>query len=226
MGKDTFIAIIFILLTIIMFNFSLFISKKYKKTLLNPIMISALLIIIILSIFKIPYSEYDKGGRIIEKVLGPIVVVLAIPLYKNRQELLRNFIPIMGGVIASIITSFSSIYTLCKLFNIDETILKSLLSKSITTPMAVESTKLLGGNEPITVAGVIVTGLMGALVAPFLIKHAKIKSNIAKGIGIGSAAHAIGTTKAVEMSEEAGAASGLSIGITGLMTTLAIIIFF
>lgn len=217
--------IAYILLTIILFNLSLIISNKYKMALLNPILITAIIIIIILKIFNIPFNDYNKGGSLIAKVLGPIVVILAIPLYKNRYDLMKNFVPIMGGVIASIITSFVSVIVLCKLFGIDETIMLSLLSKSITTPMAVESTKLLGGNEAVTVLSVVLTGLIGAAVAPAVIKLGKIKNNIAKGIGIGSASHAVGTTKAIEMNEETGAASSLSIGVTGLITIIAIIIF-
>ena len=220
---NLFMTIAFILLTIVLFKFSLLISKKISF--LNPILLTAIIIIIILKIFNIPYSDYNKGGSLIAKVLGPIVVVLAIPLYKNRHDLMKNFVPIIGGVLASIITSFISVTVLCKLFGVDETIMLSLLSKSITTPIAIESTKLLGGNEAITVLAVVLTGLIGAAVAPIVIKLSKIKNNIAKGIGIGSASHAIGTTKAVEMNEEAGAASGLSIGVTGLLTIIAIIIF-
>lgn len=220
---NLFMTIAFILLTIVLFKFSLLISKKISF--INPILLTAIIIIIILKIFNIPYSDYYKGGSLIAKVLGPIVVVLAIPLYKNRHDLMKNFVPIMGGVLASIITTFVSVIVLCKLFGVDETIMLSLLSKSITTPMAIESTKLLGGNEAITVLAVVITGLIGAALAPIVIKLSKIKNNIAKGIGIGSASHAIGTTKAVEMNEDAGAASGLSIGVTGLLTIIAIIIF-
>ena len=165
------------------------------------------------------------GGSFIISALGPIVVVLAMPLYKNRYDLMKNFVPIMGGITASIITSFISVTVLCKLFGIDKSIMMSLLSKSITVPMAVESTKLLGGNEAVTVASVVVTGLVGAAVAPAVIKYGKIKNNIAKGIGIGSASHAVGTTKAVEINDETGAASGLAIGVTGLITIISIIIF-
>ena len=191
---NLFMTIAFILLTIVLFKFSLLISKKISF--INPILLTAIIIIIILKIFKIPYSDYYKGGSLIAKVLGPIVVVLAIPLYKNRHDLMKNFVPIMGGVLASIITTFVSVIVLCKLFGVDETIMLSLLSKSITTPMAIESTKLLGGNEAITVLAVVITGLIGAALAPIVIKLSKIKNNIAKGIGIGSASHAIGTTKA------------------------------
>lgn len=225
MIKDIFIALFFIALTILFFVLSNKINKKFKSALLNPIMISAILIILFLNVFKIPYSTYNVGGKIIAGALGPIVVVLAIPLYKNRNEIMKNFIPIIGGATASIITSVVTVVALCKLFNIDETILLSLLSKSITTPMAVESTKLLGGNEAVTIAAVVITGLIGSAFAPVIMKLGRIKSNIAKGIGIGSSAHAMGTAKAVEMSEEIGAASGLAIGVTGLLTIIAIIIF-
>lgn len=222
---NVFITFFYILLTIILFKFSIFISNRFKIAFLNPILITAIIIIIILKLLNIPYCDYYKGGSLIASVLGPIVVVLAIPLYKNRYDLMKNFVPIMGGVTASIITSVLSVTVLCKLFGIDKTIMLSLLSKSITTPMAVESTKLLGGNEAVTVLAVVFTGLIGAAVAPLVIKLGKIKNNIAKGIGIGSASHAIGTTKAVEMNEEAGAASGLAIGVTGLLTIIIIIIF-
>ena len=222
---DIFTALFYIFLTIVVFKFGLFINNKFKIVFLNPILIAAIIIIIILKVFDISYSDYYKGGRIIVSALGPIVVVLAVPLYKNRDELMKNFIPIIGGVTASIITSFVSITVLCRLFGIDETIFLSLLSKSITTPMAVESTKMLGGNEAVTVLAVVITGLTGAAVAPLVIKIGKIKNNTAKGIGIGSSSHAVGTSKALEISEEAGAASGLAIGVTGLMTIIGVIIF-
>lgn len=222
---DIFISAAFVLLTIIVFKYSLFINNKFKIAFLNPILITAIIIIIILKIFNLNYSDYYIGGRILVSALSPIVVVLAVPLYKNRHDLMKNFIPIMGGIIASIITSFLSITCLCKLFRIDEIIILSLLSKSITSPMAVESTKMLGGNEAVTILAVIITGLIGAAFAPLVINRGKIKNNIAKGIGIGSSSHVIGTSKAVVMNEEVSAASGLAIGVTGLLTIIAVIIF-
>ena len=222
---DIFTAVFYILLTIIVYKFSILINNKFKIAFLNPIIITALIIIIILKLFNIAYSDYYKGGSIIVSGLGPIVVVLAVPLYKNRDDLMKNFIPIIGGITASIITTFISITVLCRLFAIDETIFLSLLSKSVTTPMAVETTKMLGGNEAVTVLAVIITGLIGAAFAPIIMKIGKIKHNIAKGIGIGSSSHVLGTSKAVEMNEEAGASSGLAIGVAGLLTIIAVIIF-
>jgi putative effector of murein hydrolase len=206
-------ALFFILLTIIVFKFSLLVSKKFKIGFLNPLLLTAVIIIIILKIFNLTYSDYYKGGSIIVSALGPIVTVLALPIYKNKEALIKNFIPIIGGITASIITSFVSVTLLSRLFGIDETIFLSLLSKSITTPLAVEAAKMLGGYESVATISVIITGLIGSAVAPFIVKTGKIKNNIAKGIGIGSAAHAVGTIKAVEMNEETGAASGLAMGL-------------
>jgi putative effector of murein hydrolase len=222
---DILTALFFILLTIIVFKFSLLVSKKFKIGFLNPLLLTAVIIIIILKIFNLTYSDYYKGGSIIVSALGPIVTVLALPIYKNKEALIKNFIPIIGGITASIITSFVSVTLLSRLFGIDETIFLSLISKSITTPLAVEAAKMLGGYESVATISVIITGLIGSAVAPFIVKTGKIKNNIAKGIGIGSAAHAVGTIKAVEMNEETGAASGLAMGLTGLMTIIAVIIF-
>ncbi|WP_326911266.1 LrgB family protein [Sedimentibacter sp. MB31-C6] len=225
MIKEMLISLFYIILTLFLFIMSNKIYIKYKHTLLNPVIITTISVILLLILFDIPYSTYNKGGRIITYIMGPIVVVLAIPLYKNRNELLKNFIPIVGGIVAGIIAAFVSVIILCKVLNLDSAIMLSLLSKSITTPMAVESTKLLGGNEAITIIAVVITGQIGAIISPFIYKYGKIKSNIAKGIGLGSSAHAFGTTKAMEMGEDIGAASSLAIGVTGLLTIIFVIIF-
>jgi predicted murein hydrolase (TIGR00659 family) len=225
MAKEVMASILYIVLTILVYLVSNKIYKKFNNAVLNPIITSSIVILIILSIFKVPFAEYNKGGKFISDFLGPIVVVLAIPLYKNKNEIIKNFMPIIGGIIAGIITSFITVLVLSKIFNIDNAIMLSLLAKSITTPMAVESTKLLGGNESITLLAVLLTGLIGSAIAPAVIKYSKIKNNIAKGIAVGTSSHAIGTSKAVEMGEEIGATSSLAIGVTGLITILLIIIF-
>lgn len=224
MIKELFAILFFIIITIFVYAICNKMYIKLKSPLLNPILISSCLIILLLIIFKIPYNTYNKGGKMISGLLGPLVVVLAIPLFKNRQALIKNFIPIMGGVLSGILTTFVSIVILCKIFNIEYSIMLSLFTKSITTPMAVEATKILGGREPITIIAVALTGILGAWFAPIVIKYGKIKNDIAKGIGIGTASHAVGTSKAIEMGEEIGAASGLAIAVTGITTILLIIV--
>jgi len=224
MFKETSTILFYIIITILIYMICYKLYMKYKSSLLNPVLISSIFIIILLIIFKIPYSDYNKGGAVITKVLGPLVVILAIPLYKNRYDLKKNFIPIVGGISAGIFTSFVTVISLCKIFNINNSIMFSLFAKSITTPMAVEATKILEGKEAITIIAVVFTGILGAGIAPIVVKYGKIKSDIAKGIGIGTSSHAVGTSKAVEMGEEIGAASGLAIAVTGIITILIIII--
>nr|WP_312576638.1 LrgB family protein [Sedimentibacter sp.] len=224
MSKEVLTVLFYIILTIVIYVFFNRLYLKLKSALLNPVLIASCFIILLLVLFKIPYSTYNKGGRVITEFLGPLVVVLAIPLFKNRQALISNFIPIMGGILAGILTTFMTVIGLCKIFNIEYSIMLSIFTKSITTPMAVEATKILGGEESITIIAVALTGILGAGFAPLVIKYGKIKSDIAKGIGIGTSSHAIGTSKAVELGEEIGAASGLAIAVTGITTILLIIV--
>lgn len=224
MTNEIFFALFFIVSTIIIYMSFNKLYLNIKSSILNPVLVSSCFIILLLILFKIPYQTYNRGGRVITSLLGPLVVVLAIPLYKNRQALMKNFIPIMGGIFAGILTTFLTVSLLCKMFNIEYSIMLSLFTKSITTPMAVEATKILGGRESITIIAVSVTGILGAGFAPFVIKYGKIKNDVAKGLGIGTSSHAIGTSKAVEMGEEIGAASGLAIAVTGITTILLIII--
>ncbi len=224
MLKSIMQMLFYIFLTIIIFMVCNKLYLKFKLPFLNPVLISSCLIILFLILFKIPYSSYNAGGKVITDMLGPLVVVLAIPLYKNRRDLIKNFVPIVGGILAGVLTSFITVFVLCRLLKVDGSIMISLFAKSITTPMAVEGTRLLGGNAAITIIAVVVTGILGAAFAQPVIKYGRIKNDIAKGIGIGTASHAVGTSKAVEMGEEIGAASGLAIAVTGIMTILAIII--
>jgi len=224
MFRELLTILFYIIITIFIYMICNKLYIKFKSPLLNSVLTSSIIIIILLIIFKIPYSSYNKGGAVITEILGPLVVILAIPLYKNRYDLKKNFIPIIGGISAGIFTSFVTVIGLCKMFNIDNSIMLSLFAKSITTPMAVEATKILEGREAITIIAVVFTGILGAGIAPSVVKYGKIKSDIAKGIGIGTSSHAVGTSKAVEMGEEIGAASGLAIAVTGIITILLIII--
>jgi len=223
MTKELLISFFYLILTIITYMFFNKLYMKLKYPILNPVLVSSCFIILLLLLFKITFQTYNKGGKIITGLLGPLVVVLAIPLYKNKQSLIKNFIPIMGGVLSGIITTFITVLFLCKLFNVEYSIMLSLFAKSITTPMAVEATKILGGKESITIISVVITGIVGGGFAPLVVKYGKVKNDVAKGIGIGTSSHAIGTSKAIEMGEEIGAASGLAMAVTGITTILLII---
>jgi putative effector of murein hydrolase len=166
------------------------------------------------------YEAYDMGGRHIKFFLGPSIVILAIPLHRQFHILKKSYKPILGGIITGIIVSFITVVGLSKLFNLNRELMLSIVPKSITTPMGILVTSEIGGLESITIASIILTGIIGAVLAPTVMKVFRIKNNVAVGIGIGTSSHAVGTSKAVEMGEVEGAMSSLSIAVAGLITVL------
>jgi len=209
-----------IILTLIFYVLSLILKKRFKSPLLNPVLVSVVFLVMIISFSPLTYDAYIKGGKIIGEALGPVVVLLALPLYRHRKAIKQFFAPIVLGILVSISSSALLIMGLSKLFGLSNELMKTLIPKSITTPMAMEVSKMLGGLSDITVIVVIITGILGATIAPIIMKVGGIKSEIAKGIAIGSSSHGIGTSKAMEMSDEAGAMSGLAMGLTGVIFVL------
>lgn len=215
-----FSIILWSITTIIAFKLCIYIVKKLKIHALNPILVTIIVLIFLLMITNTSYTDYKTSTDWITFLLGPIVVMLAIPLYKSRNELKKFFLPIVIGIITSIISSTIIVLALSTILSLDKSIVLSLLPKSITTPMAVEVTDLLKGIKGLTIIFVIITGVTGATLAPYTLKLFKVKHDIAKGIGIGASSHGIGTSKAVEIGEEVAAASGLSMGLTGVSTVI------
>lgn len=209
-----------IVLSISSYIFSLALYKKFKNPIFNPLLVTIVLIILILKSFNIPLDQYNKGGSLISFFLAPATVILAVPLYKQIDSLKKHFIPIIAGVSVGSITSVVSVISLSKLFNLEEVIIKSIIPKSITTPLGMEISRSFGGIVPVTVVAIIISGILGAIIGPFIVEFSRIKSKIAKGIAIGTASHAIGTSKAIELGEVEGAMSGLAIGLAGCITVL------
>lgn len=209
-----------ILLSLVTFEIGLFVNKKTKFPLLNPMIISIGMIILILSFFNINIKSYNVGGNLISFFLGPATVILAVPLYKQIELLKSNSLAILIGILVGCITSIVSVLTFYKLLGLDKTLALSLIPKSITTPIGIEISKSLGGIIPITVTAIIVTGIIGCIISPFILKLFKITDEVAIGVALGTSSHALGTTKALEMGEIQGAMSGLSIGIAGLLTVV------
>lgn len=207
-----------ILLSLLSFEFGIFVYKKTKIPIFNPLLISISLIILFLLQFNIDVYSYNKGGNLITFFLTPATVLLAVPLYKQFDLLKKNFIPIIIGILVGCICALLSVIFLIKIFNLNNSVGISLIPKSITTPIGIEVSKQLGGIPSITVVSIIIAGIMGAVIGPSLCKIFNIKDEVAVGIAIGTASHALGTTKAIELGETQGAMSGLSIGIAGLIT--------
>ena len=204
-----------VILTILFFNIGIYIQKKTNKPIFNPLLIAILGIILFLSITKIPYESYKLGGDRINFFLGPVTIVLAVPLYKQFDLFKKYLLEILIGISCGVVVSFISVKLIGHFTNADVDIINSLIPKSITTPMGISLTKTLSGVEAITVVSIILTGILGAIISPIIFKIGKINNPVAKGI-------ALGTTKALEMGEVEGAMSGLSIGISGIITVILI----
>jgi predicted murein hydrolase (TIGR00659 family) len=215
-----------IVLTVVAFEIGIYIAKKTKNPFLNPLVTSLLMILAFLIVTKIPYDNYKIGGEMISYFLGPVTVILAVPLYKQFELLKKNALPILVGIFIGVLTSFVTIIIICKLMGTNYEIIASIIPKSITTPMGISLSQSTGGIQAITIIGIVISGNLGAMIAEPLLKIIKVKSPVAKGIAIGTASHAGGTTKAVEMGEIEGAMSSLAIGVCGVITVLIVPILY
>lgn len=209
-----------IALSIITFWIGERLQKKTGLVICNPLIISIVLVIGVLLLFHIPYESYNEGGQIINMFLAPATACLAVSIYTRIQLLKENWLPIVVGCTCGSLASMGSIYLMCKLFHLDNTITFSLIPKSVTTPIAVSISERFLGVVPITVVAVILTGILGSILAPFLIRIFRVKDSMTAGIAIGACSHAVGTSKALELGETEGAMSGLAIGICGILTVL------
>lgn len=214
---------LFGLVTILAFyNIGLFIQKKAKKPIFNGLLICIILIILFLKITNIPYEKFKIGADIMNFMLGPVTVVLAVPLYRQFDLFKKHFKEILIGIVVGVVTSFIIITIIGKLTLTNNEIVYSILPKSITTPMGISLVNALGGVESITVVCIIATGIFGNILGDLVLKIGKIKHPVSKGIALGTAAHAMGTSKALEMGEVEGAMSSLSIGICGVLTVMLV----
>ena len=179
----------------------------------------------VLSLLKIEYKHYNEGAKYISYLLTPATVCLAVPLYRQFTLLKQNKNAVAGGIIAGVLTSLLSVFLLAKLFGLDHEQYVTLLPKSITTAIGLGISEELGGFTTITVAVIIVTGIMGNVIAELVFRIFRIEEPVAKGLAMGTASHAIGTAKALEMGEIEGAMSSLAIAVAGLVTVFAAPLF-
>ena len=207
-------------LSVIAFWVGVRIQKKTGLVLCNPLLIAIVLVSAVLLVCRIPYESYNQGGAIINMFLAPATACLAVSIYTQINLLKENWLPILVGCTAGSITSMGSIYLMCRLFRLDEAVSASLIPKSVTTPIAIGVSQSLGGIQAITVVAVIITGILGSILAPVLIKLFRVKDPVAAGLAIGACSHAVGTSKALELGETEGAMSGLAIGICGILTVI------
>lgn len=198
------------------------VQKKFKKAFLSPLIIAMFLIIIFLKVFQIDYETYDYGAKYITYFIQPATVCLAIPLYKQVEILKKNpatvLVSVLAGCVAHIIIMVGSFYWL----QLDETIIRSLISKSVTLAFALPITESLGGIGAITIVGLTIAGILGAVVGPGLLKICKITDPVAQGLGIGAASHGVGCGRLVELGEVYAAMGTVAVSVAGILTVVLV----
>lgn len=219
--------LISIVITLIAYIIAYYIYNKTKLPILTPLVTTVILVGFAIYFMGVPYSVYNEsGGKFINALIGPATVVLALPIYRNLPILKANLLVILLSIAIGSTIGIVGIYFTAKIMGVSENILLSLLPKSITTAIAVDVADSIGAVKSITVLAVIVSGVVGAIIAPIVCKIFRIKSPLAIGIAIGTASHAVGTSKAIEMGETEGAMSGLAIGIAGALTVILLPILY
>ena len=209
-----------ITLTIAAYAFGVWLNRRTRTPLANPLLVSVVLIVCVLTAFRIPYENYQPGGGMIELFLAPATAALAVKIYAQFRLLKANWLPILAGAAVGSAVSILCVTLMCRMFFLDGALLASLLPKSVTTAIAVPLSEQNGGIVSITVAALIFTGILGAVFAPALIRLFRIQDPVEAGIAIGTSSHALGTTKAVEIGDVEGAMSGIAIGVAGLITVI------
>ncbi len=207
------------------YGIGILLKRKLKLAIFNPLLVAAVLIVAFLSVAKIDYETFNNGAKYISYLLTPATVALAIPLYRQFHLLKKNAAALMIGIASGVLSSFLSIMAIAILFQFSHEEYVTFLPKSITTAIGMGISEELGGYVSITAASIIVTGILGNIIAEFVFRLFKIHEPIAKGIALGSSSHAIGTAKAMELGETEGAMSSLAIILSGILTVLGVMIF-
>ena len=211
--------------SVIGYEIGLILKKKLKSPLCNPLLMSIVFVVIVLSIFRIDYNDYYEGGKYLSYLLTPATVCLAVPLYQQLELLKKNWIAVMTAIVSGVLSSLVTVFLMSKLFGFTHEQYVTLLPKSITTAIGMGVSEKLGGIVTVTVIIIIVTGILGNVIAESVFKLLRIQEPIARGLALGTSSHAIGTAKAMELGEIEGAMSSLSIVVSGILTVIAASLF-
>ncbi len=216
-GNSLFFAVTISLLS---YQFGIWVKKKTKCSILNPLLVSIVIVIIILLLFNIDYEYYEAGSSALNYLLTPATVALAVPLYRQIEVLKKYGAAIVVAVLSGVLTSLISTVALAFMFRLRYEEYVTLLPKSITTAIGMVMSEELGGLVTITVAVIVVTGIIGNVLAEGLCRLFRIREKVAVGLALGTSAHAVGTARAMEMGEIEGAMSSVAIVLSGIFTVL------
>ena len=205
-------------ISLLAYELGLILKKKFRLAIFNPLLIAILCVMGVLVVMDVDYDTYNEGGKYISYLMTPATVCLAVPLYQQLALLKKNIKAVAAGIVSGVLASGVSVFLLAKLFGLSHEEYVTLLPKSITTAIGMGVSEELGGIVTITVAVIIITGVLGNMIAEAVLKMAHIEEPVAKGLAIGTSAHAVGTAKAMELGQVEGAMSSLAIVVSGLVT--------
>ena len=208
-------------LSLLAYLLGVVLKKKFKCAIFIPLLISIVITIVVLVTAHVDYDVYNQGASYLSWFLTPATVCLAIPLYEQWKLLKKNIKAVLLGIIAGVLTSLGTVWVLAEIMGLSHKEYVTLLPKSITTAIGMGVSEELGGYVTITVAVIVVTGVLGNIFGELICKIFRITDPIARGLSIGSASHAIGTAKAMELGEIEGAMSSLAIAVAGIFTVAA-----
>ena len=211
--------------SLIGYGAGIMLKKKFKYAFLNPLLISIIFVIGVVMLCGVDYESYENSAQYLSYLLTPATVCLAVPLYQHMTLLKKNLAAVACGILAGVLASLGSVLLLAFLFGLEHDVYVTLLPKSITTAIGMGVSEELGGLVTITVAVIIVTGVIGNVIGEAVCKLFRIYEPIAKGLALGTSSHAIGTAKALEMGEVEGAMSSLAIAVAGLLTVIGASVF-
>ena len=207
------------------YEVGLLLKRKFKMAIFNPLLIAILCVMAILTVGDISYDDYNQGAQYLSYLRTPATVCLAVPLYQQLNLLKKNLKAVAAGILSGVLTSILSVLGLSYLFGLSHDMYVTLLPKSITTAIGMGVSEELGGIVTISVAVIIITGVLGNMIADVVYRVFRIKEPVAKGLALGTASHAIGTAKAMEMGPVEGAMSSLAIAVAGLLTVIFASVF-
>ena len=210
------------LLSVGAYLFGVWLKKKTGLSILNPLLVAIIAVILFLKVFHVSYEAYNKGGEYLSYFLTPATVCLAIPLYKQLELLLNNKLAVGASILTGVLGSAGSILVMAKAFGLNHQLYVTLLPKSITTAIGMGVSEEAGGIVTLTVVSIIVTGIIGNIIADLVFQLFKIEEPMAKGLALGTSAHAIGTARALELGEVEGAMSSLAIAVAGVLTVIVV----
>lgn len=211
--------------SLLAYEVGLMLKHRFRLAILNPLLIAVICVIGVNAVMKVDYQTYNAGGQYLSYLLTPATVCLAVPLYEQLALLKKHLTAVICGIVAGVLASMVGVLICALVFGLEHELYVTLLPKSITTAIGMGVSEELGGIVTITVATIIVTGILGSVIADGVFALFHIEEPVARGLALGNSSHAIGTAKAMEMGQVEGAMSGLAVAVAGLLTVVTASVF-